>query len=69
MLKTCTSLKWYGNIIERLNKNFILKEADNKTEALPRASKTIQGGTVHAKKQKLVLRLTKERLWTYFLAK
>ena len=42
MLKTCTSLKWYGNnIIERLNKNFILKEADNKTEALPRASKTI----------------------------
>ena len=27
----------------------ILKEADNKTEALPRASKTIQGGTVHAK--------------------
>lgn len=45
MLKTCTSLKWYGNnIIERLNKNFILKEADNKTEAPPRASKTIQGG-------------------------
>ena len=40
----------------------ILKEADNKTEALPRASKTIQGGTVHAKKQKLVLRLTKESL-------
>lgn len=32
----------YGNnIIERLNKNFILKEADNKIEALPRASKTI----------------------------
>ena len=54
MLKTCTSLKWYGNnIIERLNKNFILKEADNKTEALPRASKTIQGGTVHAKKTKI----------------
>lgn len=42
MLKTCTSLKWYGNnIIERRHKNFILKEADNKTEALPRASKTI----------------------------